>query len=187
MGSGDCYWNPRNLSFLVVREVSVPCPPFVSAGPCGLRLQLLRSDTISAQAAEDTALSPPAAVQTIESQVTGPSWGSWWYWFQNDLRKRGEGHSPQRRGPKQKQTGPPEAPLILLGKKNQCISHEEAVAKAQMRKLALAPGCGRDRHMMGPRRDVWRRTASTTCVLGQQRRPQRAADGLLWRLQKRQT
>ncbi|XP_010835102.1 PREDICTED: zinc finger protein 696 [Bison bison bison] len=35
-----------------------------------------------------------------------------------------------------------------------------------MRKLALAPGCGSDRYMMGPRGDVWRRIPSTICVLG---------------------
>ena len=62
---------------------------------------------------------PTAAAQTLESQVTGPSWGSWWYWFQNDLRKKGQGHAPERRGPKQKQTtGPLDAPLILLEKKS---------------------------------------------------------------------
>lgn len=121
---------------------------------------------------------PTAAAQTLESQVTGPSWGSWWYWFQNDLRKKGQGHAPERRGPKQKQTtGPLDAPLILLEKKSQCTSHEEAIARARMRKLALAPGCGSDRYMMGPRGDVWRRIPSTICVLGRQRWP-------LWRHQK---
>lgn len=121
---------------------------------------------------------PTAAAQTLESQVTGPSWGSWWYWFQNDLRKKGQGHAPERRGPKQKQTtGPLDAPLILLEKKSQCTSHEEAIARARMRKLALAPGCGSDRYMMGPRGDVWRRIPSTICVLGHQRWP-------LWRHQK---
>lgn len=105
-GVGGCYWNPRNLGFLVVMEVSVPCAPLISAGPCGLGLQLLRSDTISARAAEDTALSPPGCC-TNPSQVTGPSWGSWWYWFQNDLRKIGQGHTPERRGPgRSKQQAP---------------------------------------------------------------------------------